>query len=507
MSDASVAAALRSSARLVVVEAPGGCGKTYQGAEFARDVAPALGGGRLLILTHTNAACDVFASRTKGIGGSAEIRTIHGLITEIGGAYHQAIGLPADVGAWARRNADGYDKLAGLVATLLELNPYIAACLAQRYPLIICDEHQDASADQHAIIMSLHKAGARLRIFGDPMQQIFGNDRAAEVARAEARWTELKRAACQFEELDFPHRWTEGEPELGHWILAARSTLRAGGQVDLTGVRPRGLSVHFADNIAQSALGFSVARHESGPIYARSRTPKLLVLTSANDTCTSLRAFFSRQFPLWEGHVREGLTALVAHCREHEGNPAMLADGTVTFLGAIATGFTPSDLGKILIDEAASGCTGRRRLKPQLVQSMAQHLVDQPNHRGVAAALDRLRHLIDTEASFADVKIHHFREISEAIQLGQFDDPDDGFAELARRRTHARPKLPDKAISTIHKAKGLEFDNVLLMPCDQKTFSGSPKARAKLYVAMSRARKSLMLVVSPTKPSPLFKIA
>lgn len=51
MSDKSVAEALRSDARLVVVEAPGGCGKTYQGAEFARDAAPALGGGRLLILT------------------------------------------------------------------------------------------------------------------------------------------------------------------------------------------------------------------------------------------------------------------------------------------------------------------------------------------------------------------------------------------------------------------------------------------------------------------------
>jgi superfamily II DNA or RNA helicase len=56
MGDVSVAATLRSSARLVVVEAPGGCGKTFQGASYARDIAPYLGDGRLLILTHTNAA-------------------------------------------------------------------------------------------------------------------------------------------------------------------------------------------------------------------------------------------------------------------------------------------------------------------------------------------------------------------------------------------------------------------------------------------------------------------
>ena len=37
MSDGSVRAALRSDAPLVVVEAPAGCGKTHQGADYARE--------------------------------------------------------------------------------------------------------------------------------------------------------------------------------------------------------------------------------------------------------------------------------------------------------------------------------------------------------------------------------------------------------------------------------------------------------------------------------------
>ena len=45
----------------------------------------------------------------------------------------------------------------------------IAVTVARRFPIIICDEHQDASADQHAIIIGLYSAGARLRIFADPM--------------------------------------------------------------------------------------------------------------------------------------------------------------------------------------------------------------------------------------------------------------------------------------------------------------------------------------------------
>lgn len=506
MSDASVAAALRSSARLVVVEAPGGCGKTYQGAEFAREAAPAMSSGRLLILTHTNAACDVFAARIKGVSSAVEIRTIHGLITEIAGAYHKALSLPSDVSAWARRH-NAYDQLASLVAALIAQNPYIAESLARRYPLVICDEHQDASADQHAIIMSLHHAGSRLRIFGDPMQQIFGkHERGDPSAMAETRWTTLKRAACRFEELDFPHRWTDGEPELGRWILEARSTLKAAGQIDLTVPSPRGLTIYYADNTPKNPRGFYVAHPASTPIYERGRAAKMLVLSGTNDLCTALRSFFHRSLPLWEGHVRDDLAALVTHCRDHIGNSEELARGTVTFLGRVASGFTPSDQGKILIAEAASGCTGKRKLRSAMIQSMAQHLVAQPDHQGVAHALGRLRELIATESEFSNVHVHHSRELGEAIQLSDFDDPDDGFAEIARRRTHARPRLPDRAISTIHKAKGLEFDNVLLLPCDSQTFTATPRSRAKLYVAMSRAKRSLTMVVSRAKPSPLFKI-
>ena len=44
------------------------------------------------------------------------------------------------------------------------------------------------------------------------------------------------------------------------------------------------------------------------------------------------------------------------------------------------------------------------------------------------------------------------------------------------------------------------------MPCDAKTFSGKDDARCLLYVALSRAKKRLMLVLSKGNPSPLFKI-
>ena len=95
------------------------------------------------------------------------------------------------------------------------------------------------------------------------------------------------------------------------------------------------------------------------------------------------------------------------------------------------------------------------------------------------------------------------KEFFDAVRMGDFDEIDVGLAELHRRRTYARPKPPEKAISTIHKAKGLECGNVIVMPIDAKTFPDKPDSRCLLYVALSRAWSELLLVVSREKASPL----
>jgi DNA helicase-2/ATP-dependent DNA helicase PcrA len=92
------------------------------------------------------------------------------------------------------------------------------------------------------------------------------------------------------------------------------------------------------------------------------------------------------------------------------------------------------------------------------------------------------------------------------VRLGGHADPDEGFAEITHHRTHARPTPPPKAISTIHKAKGLECDSVIVMPCDAKTFPDALEARCLLYVALSRAKRGLQFVVSRSAPSPLLVI-
>ena len=111
-----------------------------------------------------------------------------------------------------------------------------------------------------------------------------------------------------------------------------------------------------------------------------------------------------------------------------------------------------------------------------------------------------------SDLAFSDIEVDHYGEFHDAIRLGDYQNADEGLAEITHRRTYSRPRPPARAISTIHKAKGLECDCVIVMPCDAKTFPGNREARCLLYVAISRARKRLMLVVSREKPSPLFVI-
>lgn len=506
MSDDSVHAALRSDAPLVVVEAPAGCGKTHQGADYAREIATSIGSSRLLILTHTHAACSVFAERTQRAGSRVEIRTIDSVLANIATAYHAGLGLPADTAAWVRQREDGYGELAAKVAALLKHHPMIAASAARRYPVVICDEHQDSSGDQHAVVMALRSQGARVRVFADPMQKIF-RDTALAGSSPPYDWAGLTQQAQAFEQLDTPHRWTSGCSELGRWTLKVREVLKAGGRVDLRSGLPPSVSIVFAENQAQANLDYRLASEDRKPVVAFEKAQSsLLVLTRHNATARSLRALFFRRLFLWEGHTRPGLDRLVEALRTSHADRAALAEAIVTFMGDVGKGFSPSAFGNRFVQEVREGCTKQTTGRPAAIQELARFLVAEADHHGAARTLRRLSELKGTDGNFAGIEIDCQKEFWDAVRLGEFDTPDDGLAAITHRRTHARPKPPDRAISTIHKAKGLECGSVILMPCDAKTFPDKPDARCLLYVALSRAESRLLLVVSRAKPSPLFII-
>jgi DNA helicase-2/ATP-dependent DNA helicase PcrA len=506
VSDETVHAALRSDARLVVIEAPAGCGKTHQGAEYAKDVAAAAGQGRPLILTHTHAACSVFAERTRGSRTRVDIRTIDSLIGQIASAYHAGLCLPADTAAWLRRTENGHAELASKVGALLQRHAMIAAAVARRHPVVICDEHQDTSRDQHSIVRAVHDRGAALRVFADPMQRIFGDRAPGNEAGCD--WDALTREANAFEALDTPHRWSGGCPELGAWTLAARQSLRDGGTVDLRdGHRPQSVSVVIAENRAQRNLAYQLSAQDRRAIDAfEHQHASLLIMTCYNETALSLRSFFNRRLPLWEGYTRYALDGLVEAIGAANGDCQRLASAVVAFMGEVGIGFNPSAFGNVFEREIREACANTRRGKSAKLQELARLLLAHPDHRGIAAVLRRVAYLAEHDADFSDVKLDCNKEFWDATRLGDFASVEDGLAEITQRRNYARPKPPAKSISIVHKAKGLECDAAALMPCDRSTFPDNGASRCLLYVALSRAKSRLMLVVSRDKQSPLVRI-
>ncbi|UWR31467.1 UvrD-helicase domain-containing protein [Sulfitobacter sp. W002] len=510
MSDQTVHDLLRSDRPLVVIEAPAGCGKTFQGATYAQDIAPKLGKGRMLILTHTNAACDVFAEKTKGLPRTkVEIKTIDSLIIQVAGVYHEVLGLPRDPTTWAYANDNGFDKLATKVSKLLTKYPMIPSALARRYPVIVCDEHQDASPERHAIIMKLFEHGAHLRVFGDRMQSIYERTvRGAE--RQRERWQRLVDAGV-YGELDQPHRWMadgNGCSELGAWVLRARETLLAGGTVDLTRDLPSSVNIIRAENVSPTREGYQVDRSERPPLNrCLDSHTQLFVLANSNGLVRSLRSFWFRRVPIWEGHTRSALAQLISDIERDTGDALKLGNALIEFMSAIGTGFSRSAHGNILLAEISCECSRPRTRKPANIQALAKIILGEPNHVGLAKAIRQVDELMRTRAEgFTDIKIDLWREFREAQTMAQFSDLTKAFAEINMRRSVSRPKPPSKSISTVHKAKGLECNNVMLVHCDRGSFGDTIYGRCKLYVALSRAKSSLTLVIPNNDPSPLLAI-
>lgn len=507
MSDHSVAGALRSSAHRVVIEAPAGTGKTHQAASYARDAAHSLRRGeRVLILAHTHAACDVFASRTAGLGGRLQIGTIDALVAQIAKAYHRALGLPADIQAWSiDQGNESFSELARRVRDLLVRSPAVAGALAQRFPVLICDEHQDASDDQHTIVEAVASAGSLLRVFGDPMQAIFtsGLERQAQ----QQRWQLLREGANELENLDTPHRWSEGSPQLGAWVLAMRAQLAAGGRVELRGRFPGGLVVIRADNQAQRHGGYQLSAEDRRPLDVVARNAeRLLILTPHNATVRGLNAFWNRSIRIWEGYTRDALGDLLTACRRFHGNPIELGRAFVQFMGAIGIGFTPASFGDRIIREIETACAVPCRGKPAQLQALARLILEAPSHLGVGAAIDRLQLLMNEEPAFRQIKVDLWREFNEARRLHTHPEFESVVAQLTHQRTARVSQPPARALSSVHKSKGLETRQAIVIPCDTTHFADNEKNRCLLYVALSRSSERLFLVVPRNDPSPLLLV-
>ena len=78
----------------------------------------------------------------------------------------------------------------------------------------------------------------------------------------------------------------------------------------------------------------------------------------------SLRSFFNRRVPLWEGYTRYALDRLVDAIVHADGDCSALAGTVVSFMGNVGAGFSPSAFGNTFEREIRARCSRTRRGKP-----------------------------------------------------------------------------------------------------------------------------------------------
>lgn len=234
---------------------------------------------------------------------------------------------------------------------------------------------------------------------------------------------------------------------------------------------------------------------------------EMLLIAVTNTAIESLRGTFRPRFPIWEGHTRNYLEKFVEALDNGAINLDAKASAFVDCLKGLLVGFTDSRYGDRLIKEvrAPSG-KPRGQIPPQL-KVMAKFIRSYPTHIGFSKAAEHLKGLIIQNADgFSDLHIDYLRELDDLIKLKGYNDPLTGFAEISQKRSRAYPKPPRKALSTVHKSKGLEAEHVVVFACDGAHFPGTHVKRNLLYVALSRATESVTVIASRNNRSLLIEI-
>jgi hypothetical protein len=395
-----------------------------------------------------------------------------------------------------------FDDLGALFWKLLEEFPTLAESYACRYPVVIADEHQDASELQDSVVRRL----GRLRrvIFADPMQLIYGF-RGSNPERLDRHAGEC---GASFE-LNTPHRWRD-DAEAGQWLLAVRR--RLGGGVDNT---PSPVTLKIVE--ANAAYGFNgvkphVRAAASEAFAGGMRT--VAVLAAWNSEVGELRAYLSREgmYPRQIGGSEDFEDAR----NDIEQLPTLTGTQAIALLAIDRVSKLVPTLTSSVINQVKgrlkadginlSGCGAEARgvlqsLQPLYDFGSGQYVncvvscIDACSARGHhLPRLEAIRALQATAGS------HPPNEIELPAVLARY-------AEAVTSASQVAPRLERGLfVMTAHQSKGKEFDAVILVNAGEAQFPASDEGRRLFYVAITRASKRWVVVAPNHKPSPLVRL-
>lgn len=444
------------------VTAPAGFGKT----QVIADTIAHHREHRFLVLTHTNAGVRALHDRIAKVGAhrSSHIDTISGLALRLARAFPTAVG-------WSEEA--GIDHAAvKSAAQIIVRRPTVRRALLHGYDQIIVDEYQDCSMIQHQIVSHLADYIPTV-VLGDPLQAIFDFDGEDPLIS----WSEVLEAFPHAGTLSTPHRWTDTNPTLGHWLKSIREPLTHGHPVPLptSGIRvfrmqrsihegglngglpklgsnavliPDSKELHEIPMIAKK-LAYSASVHESAEqpdllafVHKISDSAPAVVLLDAIHFTTKTTTNINAQSPVktliknLKGHNKPGVTKNEINALAHRFIDTRAAHDLAAFISKVISG---------------NNC---QTYRPGLLY-------------GLLAAL-------------------------RSVDGGPLTElPDATRTTIDARRRMAPPPTNRTNIGSTLRMKGLEYDSITIYDPNRV-----PTAQ-HLYVALSRARWQITLAVPP----------
>jgi hypothetical protein len=319
-----------------------------------------------------------------------------------------------------------------------------------------------------------------VRIFGDALQAILTFD--PTIPGWDALMSGVPTVA-----LTGAWRWSE-VPELGQWIARARAHLRLRQPIPLNDI-PASVRVLEVDRPARTAWTECAAVREV--IEEHGHDNKLVVLGRRNDEVSAIARVPSLHLVVNEGSDLDAAEQLIEDAIAGSEDPRAVAEALVSFM--VATG-TLANTSAEIISALGPACEDSQ------FEELLMLLRARPTLSGVITAVRGARR------SARAIGWEILRPVAvQAIATLPEQCNSDDVSELAyrARRSASELAVPPRCASTIHKAKGREFDHVIIPSLDSNTFRDTQDDRHLLYVALSRAMKRLTLIVPLAAPSPL----
>jgi hypothetical protein len=393
-----------------------------------------------------------------------------------------------------------FDDLGALFWQLISRFPSVDAAYRERYPVVIADEHQDASALQDAVVRRL--ASGRLTIFADPMQLIHGF-RGASPDRLDRH---LAECDCKHS-LSTPHRW-HGNEATGRWLLALRERL-VGNSVDA----PRPGTVTIIESPPAYGFNGTLNSTKLAVLGAFERgLNSIAVVAWRNDHVTRLRDYLSR-VGLYPRQV--GGSDDFEDAREVIDQLPLLQDAQSVALQALdrVAALVPTLDGVVRkqvaqrLEVAGVRRQGCGRNAAPLLDALACIYRHGASYffRAVVAALDACadsgHHLPRTEA------VRAVRNTAE--ELGDEQDLERAlraYGQEVIRATHTAPRIGRGLyVMTAHQAKGKEFGAVVLVHATRDDFPDTQDGKRLFYVAMTRATNQWTIITPSNTATPLLR--